>query len=178
MTMPLERIRIKCPQCGNIYKDCYRPSINFTLADYDDDFIEEATTSTCPHCNLKVHHNTLVVSKKNGVWNFCSGYDEIEHKVDYFKKPKKLWKPEEIIDNSKIVPKVGGIYGWYFDVLPPRVPVQNYIEIDGWKLLYVGIAPRNQRSPSTLRKRVKGKHLGNNADVSTVRKSLGALPGI
>jgi hypothetical protein len=52
----------------------YRPSINLTFDDFDDDYIETATTSTCPECGHKVRHNVLTV-RRDGVWEFSGGDD-------------------------------------------------------------------------------------------------------
>ena len=67
MTSPCKLISITCPGCGATYTDSYRPSINLTLDDFDDDYLDEVTSSTCPHCNYKVRHNVLTV-RKDGVW--------------------------------------------------------------------------------------------------------------
>jgi DNA-directed RNA polymerase subunit RPC12/RpoP len=69
MTSPPRPVKIKCPQCGKKYKAIYWPSINLTLEDWTAEELEEATTSTCPHCKFKVRHDVLVV-KKGGVWEF------------------------------------------------------------------------------------------------------------
>ncbi len=67
MTSPPEAIQVRCPGCGTDYDDWWRPSINMMLDDFDDDYLEEASTSTCPSCGLKVRHDVLVV-RKDGVW--------------------------------------------------------------------------------------------------------------
>ncbi len=72
MTMPPKPITVRCPKCGIEYQDWWRPSINLTLDNFDDDYIEEATTSTCPHCHHKVHHGALIVGKDQ-VWRIAHG---------------------------------------------------------------------------------------------------------
>lgn len=67
MTSPPEEVLVKCPQCGKIYKDWWRPSINLALDPFDAEYIEQATTSTCPDCKYKVRHEVLVV-RKDGVF--------------------------------------------------------------------------------------------------------------
>ena len=67
MTSPSERIEVKCPQCGELYEDWYRGSINLALEHFDDQYIEEATTATCPSCGHKVALDVLIV-RENGVW--------------------------------------------------------------------------------------------------------------
>ena len=67
MTSPPEKIKIKCPKCGTIYDDWYRPSINLTLDNFDEDYIEDASTSVCPNCKYVVLHNVLTV-REDGKW--------------------------------------------------------------------------------------------------------------
>ncbi len=73
MTSPPEQIEVQCPQCGAVYLDGYRPSINLTLEDFDDEYLDAASTSTCPGCSHKGRHNVLTV-REDGVWEF--GGDE------------------------------------------------------------------------------------------------------
>ncbi|HUT09378.1 MAG TPA: hypothetical protein VMY42_02690 [Thermoguttaceae bacterium] len=40
MTSPPEQIDVECPKCGQVYSDWYRPSINLTLDDLDDEYLE------------------------------------------------------------------------------------------------------------------------------------------
>jgi len=67
MTSPPKDIQVTCPQCGHIYQDWYRPSINLNLDDFDDEYIERATTATCPLCQFKVFLGGLVVDRQ-GRW--------------------------------------------------------------------------------------------------------------
>ena len=69
MTSPPREIEVKCPKCGRVYEDGYRPSINLQLDDFDEEYLEQATTSTCPHCGHKVSHGVLIV-REDGVWEF------------------------------------------------------------------------------------------------------------
>ena len=39
MTSPPREITVTCPDCGHIYEDWYRPSINLSLDDFDDDYL-------------------------------------------------------------------------------------------------------------------------------------------
>ena len=59
MTSPPESIRVECPDCGHLYSDWYRPSINLSLDDFDDDYLEEASTTTCPECGVKYDLGTV-----------------------------------------------------------------------------------------------------------------------
>ena len=54
MTSPPREITVTCPDCGHIYEDWYRPSINLSLDSFDDAYLEEASTTTCPECGVKV----------------------------------------------------------------------------------------------------------------------------
>ena len=40
--------------------------------EYDDEYIDEATSSTCPECGHKVRHAALIV-REDGVWEFDGG---------------------------------------------------------------------------------------------------------
>jgi DNA-directed RNA polymerase subunit RPC12/RpoP len=75
MTSPVEEIEVQCPKCGQVYSDWYRPSINLTLDDFDDEYLEAASTSACPECGHKVRHNVLTV-REDGVWEFSGDNDE------------------------------------------------------------------------------------------------------
>ena len=70
MTSPCERIQVKCPKCGKVYQDWHRASFNLDLDDFDDKYMGEATSSTCPDCKHKVRHDALVVRERDGVWEF------------------------------------------------------------------------------------------------------------
>ncbi|WP_342772775.1 GIY-YIG nuclease family protein [Actinokineospora cianjurensis] len=75
---------------------------------------------------------------------------------------------------------MAGLYGWFFDEVPPVVPLPEGLAGAPWKLLYVGIAPKpaplNGARPSkrTIRHRVR-EHLKRNAEASTLRLTLGCL---
>ena len=67
MTSPPEEISVKCPGCGKVYEDWWRASINLSLGeDFDDTYLDEATSSTCPDCGHKVLHGALIV-REDGV---------------------------------------------------------------------------------------------------------------
>ena len=63
MTSPPEEITVTCPDCKHVYKDWYRPSINLALDDFDADYLEQASTTTCPACGVKHDLGTLVVRR-------------------------------------------------------------------------------------------------------------------
>lgn len=94
--------------------------------------------------------------------------------------PSRLCAPSEIAQHSSVVPKMPGVYAWYFRQIPPLVPAEGCHTLRQLTLLYVGIAPRKppkrktKQGARTLRDRLK-LHVVGNADVSTLRLSLGCL---
>ena len=61
MSTPPEEITITCPDCGHVYKDWYRASINLALDDFGANYLEQASTTTCPVCRVTHDLGTLVV---------------------------------------------------------------------------------------------------------------------
>ena len=60
MTSPPREIAVTCPDCGHSYQDWYRPSINLSLdVVLTIDYLEEASTTTCPECGVKYDLGTL-----------------------------------------------------------------------------------------------------------------------
>jgi endogenous inhibitor of DNA gyrase (YacG/DUF329 family) len=68
MTMPPKEIQVLCPNCGKQYDDWSRGSINLTLDNFDNDYIDACSSSVCPNCDHKVQHNILIV--KDDVWRY------------------------------------------------------------------------------------------------------------
>lgn len=68
MTSPPEQITIACPNCGHVYTDWHRASINVDLdpALNDAAYLRDASTAKCPKCEHDVDLGTLVV--KGDVW--------------------------------------------------------------------------------------------------------------
>jgi predicted RNA-binding Zn-ribbon protein involved in translation (DUF1610 family) len=64
MTSPPEPITVKCPQCGKVYEDWYRPSVNLMLDDFDEEYLEQCSSATCPACGHKIKISMLVVDKE------------------------------------------------------------------------------------------------------------------
>jgi hypothetical protein len=64
MSSPPELILVWCP-CGALYRDSWRPSINLSLDDFDDDYIERVSSSTCPNCGLFTRMGTLLSRFEN-----------------------------------------------------------------------------------------------------------------
>ena len=77
--------------------------------------------------------------------------------------------------NDGGLPEKHGAYAWWMSpgaiagVRGPSHPTEQF------ELLYVGIAPKDARSQTTLRSRVRDQHLGGNIGSSTFRQSLAAL---
>ena len=63
MTSPVEEITVTCPDCGHVYRDWYRASIDVALDDFDADYLERASTTTCPECGAKRDLATLMVRR-------------------------------------------------------------------------------------------------------------------
>lgn len=68
MTMPPEPIIVKCPNCGHIFDDFIRGSINLGLDNFDDEYLERCTNATCPNCQTKIPKGILIVDK-DGVFH-------------------------------------------------------------------------------------------------------------
>lgn len=88
--------------------------------------------------------------------------------------PTRLWSRAEVLASPSAVPIASGIYGWYFSQTPPGVPVEGTYQLEGWRLLYVGISPSGPERKATLRRRLR-THFRSDASRSTLRRSLGCL---
>src|SRR5918996_2509887 len=88
-------------------------------------------------------------------------------------RPASLWTREQVLARPSPVPATAGIYAWYFTALPPSVDAGGCVEVDGWRLLYVGISPKPPPANGTpasrqqLRSRLR-QHYGGNAAGSTL----------
>jgi hypothetical protein len=83
------------------------------------------------------------------------------------------------LEDVRTVPRVKGIYAWWFAPDALVVPDAPYVRAAERELLYVGIAPKKpsaagRPSSSTLHTRL-ATHARNNASRSTLRLSLGVL---
>lgn len=78
--------------------------------------------------------------------------------------PARLYTRDEVLDRPSPVPKVAGVYAWYFDELPPGADASGCHATPHGVLLYVGIAPkeppRKGTAPST-------QTLGTGSDTTT-----------
>jgi hypothetical protein len=95
-------------------------------------------------------------------------------------RPARLWTREEVLARPSPVPAAAGIYAWYFSPPPLMVDTKGCVEVDGWRLLYVGISPKPPPANGTpasrqhLRSRLR-QHYRGNAAGSTLRLTLGCL---
>ena len=75
--------------------------------------------------------------------------------------PDKLWTRAEVLRKPCPVPQEGGVYGWYFDAVPPGIESAKYCTVGKTSLLYIGISPKappkNGAKPSkqTMRERIR-----------------------
>lgn len=90
-----------------------------------------------------------------------------EREVYYFEDPEFLKSLADL--EKEPPPQAPGIYGWYFDRMPPKVPRKNCVCIDGWRLLYIGI------TETDLHSRILSQHFKGNAEGSTLRLKVGCL---
>lgn len=103
--------------------------------------------------------------------------------LDALLAPAHLYSRAEVMTRPSPVPRLAGIYGWYFDMPPGDVPAAASHEWQGHRLLYVGIAPKKpavlavRASRRTLAKRIR-EHYNLNAAGSTLRLTLGCLLGL
>lgn len=86
----------------------------------------------------------------------------------------KLCRLSDLKRSAEVAPKESGVYGWYFEGLPPSVPTKACFKRGQKRLLYVGISPENKSSRETLRSRIRFHYL-RNAEGSTLRRTLGCL---
>ena len=90
-------------------------------------------------------------------------------KAYYLLRKKPSLSPEDLVKKNILLPDKPGIYAWYARKLPPVLSPFASLEVEGWHLLYVGIAVHQ-----SLQSRVVGKHLGKTGG-STLRFSIASL---
>jgi hypothetical protein len=66
MTSPLQKVIVKCPNCGTIYMDWWHQSVNQDPEGFDEEYLDQCKSALCPLCKTKVYFEMLVV--KNGVF--------------------------------------------------------------------------------------------------------------
>jgi len=60
--------------------------------------------------------------------------------ADPLLRPARLWSRAEVLAHPSPVPATAGIYAWYFPPLPIALDTGGCVEVDGRRLLYVGIS--------------------------------------
>ena len=93
--------------------------------------------------------------------------------LEAISRPARLWSRSEVLTSGRCpVPEARGLYGWYFRRLPDRrILADRCVCHAGCYLLYVGIAPKSERSKTNLRSRIKDHY----RSWTTLRQTLGSL---
>ena len=78
MSSPPEQIFVMCPKCGTPFDTYIRRSMNLGLDDFDDEYLEEMSTATCPFCHHKINLDVLIVSE-DGTFKMGSEEEDEEH---------------------------------------------------------------------------------------------------
>lgn len=94
--------------------------------------------------------------------------------LDLLLKPDRVVSRSEALSHPSPIPRVAGIYAWYFRGLPPFLDVTGCVTFHDMTLLYLGISPSSPASSRNLYERIRS-HYSNNASASTLRLSLGCL---
>lgn len=89
--------------------------------------------------------------------------------------PPKIYYAKDLRKNKQLIPKAKGIYAWYFVRGELDVPNNSYFSVDGFELLYVGIAGKKPEGKGNLRSRIGSQHITGNAEGSSLRFNLGIL---
>ena len=93
---------------------------------------------------------------------------------------RPILEASQMRERPSPLPAAPGVYGWWFDHVPPGVPIEGCERRGPWTLLYVGISPKrpptNGKRPSSqnIRSRIR-YHCRGNAAGSTLRLTLGVL---
>jgi hypothetical protein len=56
-------------------------------------------------------------------------------------RPLRFHSGADVMRRSSSVPRLPGVYAWFFDELPGAIDASECHSFDGKKLLYVGISP-------------------------------------
>lgn len=60
-TSPEQEVRVRCPKCDIHFTDWWRPAINLDLDDFEEEYLERATTADCPRCHARIQLDAVVV---------------------------------------------------------------------------------------------------------------------
>lgn len=134
----------------------------------------------CDECNYAFDIKYLVSTHKTPdvVHQDTSVPDNQAPSLEYFETSTDCISLKKL--RAGDIPRSPGVYGWYFDSVPPYVPVEGCTEVrykSGWfftrryHLLYIGNA-RNLRS-RIYNYHIQGKYY--EGDISSLRLSLGCL---
>jgi hypothetical protein len=99
---------------------------------------------------------------------------EIEELGQRLLYSSRLYAWSELKNDPALPPRSSGVYGWFFEGVPPGVPTSSCVVREGSALLYVGISPKNDKTKGTLRDRL-WSHFEGIAEFSTLRTTLGCL---
>jgi hypothetical protein len=63
MTSPITQITVMCPNCGEVFKDWWRASVNAELDPglATDEYLDEASTAKCPNCKEHIELGPVTV---------------------------------------------------------------------------------------------------------------------
>ena len=67
---------------------------------------------------------------------------DLDSEISAFLHPAHLYSREEVLPRPSPVPASPGVYGWWFQGLPPLVDARGCARCNDRRLLYVGISPR------------------------------------
>ena len=67
---PVEQVTVECSDCGYRYDEYHRRSMSLELDDFDDDYLEQMSTTICPECGGKPSIGSLVVREVDNTWVF------------------------------------------------------------------------------------------------------------
>ena len=88
--------------------------------------------------------------------------------------PKACREAHVLREQRRLIPKVKGVYAWYFISQQLQIPRRSYLQVDGFDLLYIGIAGDKKRK-GNLHDRI-GLHLqGDAVGSGSLRPKLGML---
>lgn len=94
-------------------------------------------------------------------------------------RPDRVYSRAEVLAKESPVPKMPGVYAWYFRNMPKEVPLNGCITFKTLSLLYIGISPKKPplnkpASKQTIFDRIR-YHMQGNAEGSTLRLTLGCI---
>lgn len=67
MTGSIQKVIVKCPNCGNTYMDWRLPSVKADAGGPDEEFLDLCKSALCPLCKTKVYFESMVL--EDGVFH-------------------------------------------------------------------------------------------------------------